>query len=189
MRKISTLFQRGPDFFVIDKLTPGLEWVAAGEGVPTRKFDGVCVGVEDGHLFTRREATIGQPAPPGWKQSGAPNLDNNKTPGWQPYAHSGHKKLIDEAVQRARHLGVLVDGTYELVGPKVNRNPEGYPEHTLVRHGVHVIDDLDTDLEDLSFDRLRTWLLAHPYEGIVWWRKPGNPDAGLAKLKRRDFTR
>lgn len=184
MQKIPTLFHRSEDHFVSDVVTPGCEWVLDGEGVATRKFDGVCVKVADGRLFTRQEARAGVPHPPAWRAAGPPDPITNKTPGWVPYAYSGHKKLIDEAVANIRVDGVLANSTYELVGPKVNRNPEGYEQHTLVRHGVQVLDNVD-----LSFMGLCHWLSAHPYEGIVWWRKPGDPAAGLAKLKRRDFLR
>jgi hypothetical protein len=42
MRKIITLFQRNyeSDRLVRDEVVPGAEWVLAGEGVATRKFDG-----------------------------------------------------------------------------------------------------------------------------------------------------
>lgn len=42
MRKIPTLFKRDPDDMsrVLPEVTPGCEWVLAGEGTPTRKFDG-----------------------------------------------------------------------------------------------------------------------------------------------------
>ena len=42
MKKIISLFQRNyeGDRLVRDELVPGAEWVAAGEGVATRKWDG-----------------------------------------------------------------------------------------------------------------------------------------------------
>ena len=43
MRKIITLFQRNydGDRLVRDEVVPGAEWVLAGEGAPTRKWDGM----------------------------------------------------------------------------------------------------------------------------------------------------
>jgi hypothetical protein len=44
MRKIPTLFVRDPDDrrHVTEQITPGCEWVTAGEGTATRKYDGTC---------------------------------------------------------------------------------------------------------------------------------------------------
>jgi hypothetical protein len=73
----------------------------------------------------------------------------------------------------------LDDGTYELLGPKINGNPEGYDSHTLIRHDYAQPVDAPRDYESL-----RKWLLDHQYEGIVWH----HPDGRMAKLKRRDFA-
>ena len=75
-------------------------------------------------------------------------------------------------------------GTYELCGPKVNGNPEGYERHTLVRHDV--AERLDAS--DLSFDglaRVMALLGDRGIEGLVWH----HPDGRMAKLKVRDFPR
>ena len=44
MKKIISLFQRNynTDRLVRNEVVPGAEWVLAGEGTPTRKYDGVC---------------------------------------------------------------------------------------------------------------------------------------------------
>ncbi|WP_328535022.1 DUF5565 family protein [Micromonospora zamorensis] len=76
--------------------------------------------------------------------------------------------------------------TYELVGPKVNGNPEQVAGHQLIRHGFCTSGD-DDELEKapLDHDGLRAWLLAHPdWEGVVWH----HPDGRMGKLKRRDFS-
>lgn len=53
MRKISTLFQRNydGDRLVRDDVTPGAEWVLAGEGTPTRKWDGTACMVRGDRLY------------------------------------------------------------------------------------------------------------------------------------------
>ena len=47
MQKIPTVFQRDPSNpkHVLPEVTPGCEWVLAGEGVPTRKYDGTGLGL------------------------------------------------------------------------------------------------------------------------------------------------
>ena len=70
------------------------------------------------------------------------------------------------------------DGTYELVGPKVQGNPENYDAHMLVRHGTVVVLGAPR-----SYDDLAEFMNDFPHEGIVWH----HPDGRMAKIKRRDF--
>jgi hypothetical protein len=65
MRKIPSVFQRNHDgdCRLRDEVLPGSEWVLAGEGIATRKFDGTCVLVRGGVLFKRYDAKRGK-APP-----------------------------------------------------------------------------------------------------------------------------
>lgn len=59
MQKIPTMFVRDPDNmrYVIDEVTPGCEWVLAGEGTPTRKYDGTCVMFDGAEWWARREVS------------------------------------------------------------------------------------------------------------------------------------
>lgn len=176
MKKISTLFVRDPENrkHVLNEVTPGCEWVLAGEGVATQKFDGMCVLVRDGKMFARREVKPGKKPPADFEQVDHDEV-TGKTVGWVP---------VTDDPEYARHWEaygpvVLKDGTYELCGPKVNGNPEGFSRHVLVRHG-----DLTMGSAPRDFDGLRTWLLANPFEGLVWH----HPDGRMVKLKRRDFS-
>ena len=49
MKKIPTLFERKPDYLsgVIDEINPLCKWVADGEGVATRKYDGTAMMIDD----------------------------------------------------------------------------------------------------------------------------------------------
>lgn len=186
MRKIPTLFVRDFDRchgrYVTREVTPGCEWVLAGEGVATRKWDGTCVLVaEDGSLWARREVKPGKPMP-GIFRPIETDEQTGKTVGWEPADQSGFAKFIAEAAAGK----VIEPGTYELVGPKINGNPDGFAEHVLAPHGNYHLEDV----YDRSFDGLLDWTGAHPgVEGIVFWRERGNPDAGMVKIKRRDFLR
>ena len=55
MRKIPSLFKRDYEGtrLVYDEVVPGSEWVLAGEGVATRKWDGTACMVRDGRLYKR----------------------------------------------------------------------------------------------------------------------------------------
>lgn len=183
MRKIPTLFVRDPDNLrrVINQTHPDCQWVTDGEGRPTRKYDGTCVMLDDyGRWWARREIKPGKPAPVGFTEV---NYDDTtgKTVGWEPIDQSPFIKAWQEAIQNTE-TGRPIPGTYELCGPKINNNPEKLPQHTLVRHGQFVLD------APRDYASLKTWLLSHDYEGIVWHRDPDNLNTEMAKIKRRDFS-
>jgi hypothetical protein len=73
----------------------------------------------------------------------------------------------------------LQDGTYELVGPKVQGNPERYERHTLIRHAnAQIFQNAPREFNDL-----RSWLTDKDIEGIVFH----HPDGRMGKIKKRDF--
>lgn len=186
MKKIPTVFVRDFDHdhgrYVTEQVTPGCEWVLAGEGVATRKWDGTCIMIDDGphYLWARREVKT-FPPPPGFQEVDRDPITGNRV-GWEPASQSSYAKILAE--MRADIEG-LRSGTYELVGPKVNGNPENFGYHTLLPHGSNTIGLASIGRD---FHALRSWTADHPgIEGIVFWRQVGNSDAGMAKIKRRDF--
>lgn len=194
MRKIPTLFVRDENDrrYVTCEVTPGCEWVLAGEGRATRKYDGTCVMFDGQRWWARREVKTGKQAPNGWVEVGRDET-TGKAVGWEPIEQSSFAKYHAEAL--GSPYGVVIDyprdtpvtgGTYELVGPKVNGNPERVPDrHLLVRHGyTAAVDHQEMASMPLDFEGLAAWLSAHPdWEGIVWHHDDGR----MAKLKRRDF--
>src|SRR4051812_19428072 len=133
MQKIPTLFRRDPENLksVLREVNPGCEWVLAGEGEATRKFDGTCVRLDDaGRWFARREVRPGKAAPPNF-EAVMTDPATGKTVGWEPVEQSGFAKWHAAALDGA---APFTPGTYELCGPKVNGNPEGYEAHVLVAH-------------------------------------------------------
>ncbi|RSM70552.1 hypothetical protein DMB66_08690 [Actinoplanes sp. ATCC 53533] len=180
MNKIPTLFRRDPDDRkrVLPEANPACQWVLDGEGTPTRKYDGTCVLLdEDGTWWARREVRPGRVRPPGYRPVVTDEV-TGKTMGWEPIGQSAYAKYHAEALEAAPER--RNPGTYELIGPKINGNPEAVRGHELVAHA-------DADKLDVPRDLagLRDWLLAHPrYEGIVWH----HPDGRRAKLKHRDFA-
>ena len=180
MNKIPTLFRRDPDDRkrVLAEANPECQWVLDGEGTPTRKYDGTCVLLdEDGTWWARREVRPGRTRPPGYRPVTTDEI-TGKTVGWEPIAQSAYARYHAEALAAAPEDRPA--GTYELIGPKINGNPERVDGHELVAHAEAERFDVPRDL-----DGLRTWLLAHPeYEGIVWH----HPDGRRAKIKHRDFA-
>lgn len=177
MQKIISLFQRNydTDRLVRDEVVPGAEWVLAGEGVATRKYDGTCCRIEDGQLFKRFDAKKGKQPPIGFIPADDPDPVTGHWPGWLPVGDGPDDRWHREAFDAN-----LPDGTYELCGPKVQGNPEGCPTHTLIRHGVTVITGCPRD-----YPGIRTYLETAGIEGIVWHHSDGR----MVKIKRKDFFR
>jgi hypothetical protein len=184
MKKISTLFVRDPEDrrHVLPEVTPGCEWVLAGEGRPTRKWDGTCVMLdEDDVWWARREVKPGKKAPDDYVPISFDEA-TGKTVGWEPIEQSSFVKWHEDALKSA---GLMQPGTYELAGPKVNGNPEMFSGHNLIGHGwAPQSEQVEFESAPRDYDGLRAWLLTRPYEGIVWH----HPDGRMVKLKKKDFA-
>jgi hypothetical protein len=180
MKKIPTVFERdwnGDRSRVVDQVHEGCEWVLAGEGVPTRKVDGTCCLIRDGKLYKRRELRKADVAPPDYEPADF-DEETGKSVGWVPVGDGPEDRYHREAWDRA---GILLDGTYELIGPKVQGNPEKAQHSLLVRHGDGTAGDLGQ--VPRTFDGLREWLAGKDIEGIVFHHHDGR----MAKIKLRDF--
>jgi len=181
MKNTPTMFDRdwdGNRSRVVDRPHPDCAWVFRGEGVPTRKIDGTSCMVRSGRLFKRRELKRGETAPAGFEVADV-DAETGKTVGWVP---------VTDGPGDARHREAfrpdLADGTYELVGPKVQGNPEGYSAHALLRHDSLGIDSLGIDGPvPRDFAGLAAWLAGKGLEGLVLH----HPDGRMAKIKLRDF--
>jgi hypothetical protein len=206
VRKIPTLFKRDPEDMrrVLNEVHPDCQWVLDGEGVATRKYDGTCVGFfpavrggvrvhapvgshevnepDDlaGVWLARREVKPGKNPPPGFIAEQADEI-TGKTVGWEPIGQSSFIKPFTEALEA---LGAEpYFGTYELIGPKINGNPEDVGRHALIRHHDADPINLPPTLDFRTCQRAVTDLAEHGFEGIVWHHADGR----MAKLKGRDF--
>lgn len=184
MEKIPTVFDRGPDFKVLDKVRDGCEWVFEGQGAATEKLDGtnVRLTVRAGQLVRvekRRNPSKQQ------KQQGI--ID-----GWYVDADEYGKedKWIWEAARRT-DVSTWPDGEHscEALGPKIQGNALGLERHLCVPFNLEVPV---YEVTDRSFGGLRDYLAqmdsqyapGHLAEGIVFH----HPDGRRAKIKRRDFA-
>lgn len=185
MRKIPTLFVRDPEDlrYVTREVHPDCQWVIDGEGVATRKYDGTCVMFDGERWWARREVKNGRIPPPGFQPVDQDHT-TGKVVGWEPIEQSAFARFHTEALlwlNAPRMAGRLVAGTYELVGPKVNGNPERQDLHQL---WAHASAEVETSAPR-DFDDLAAWLADYAGEGLVWH----HPDGRMAKLKARDFPR
>lgn len=176
MDKIPTLFVRdvARPQFVTETITPGCEWVLAGQGITTIKKDGTNVRatVSDGKLTlmekrrnpSREEKAAG--AEPGYVQIEPSDPSN---------------KHILAAFEATDFTG-WPDGAHpcEALGPKIQGGIESK---------VPTLYAFTIDPERLSasrpttFEGIRFLLSGLNVEGLVWH----HPDGRMAKIKRRDF--
>jgi len=176
---------------VVPAVTPGCEWVLLGEGVPTRKWDGTACLIRGGRLFKRYDCKRGRKPPEGFEPcEPEPDAQTGHWPGWVPVGEGPEDRYFREALQNLEcecSLDELpIEATYELCGPKINGNPEGFSSHVLIPHGRWVLPDFPRTYECIR-QFLETPLVICGVEwfieGIVWW----HPDGRKAKVKRRDF--
>lgn len=175
MKKIPTIFKRNYENMseILNEPNPDCGWVFAGEGVATRKYDGTCVKIEKGQYFKRREVKPGKKTPVDFIEEQY-DVFTGKRVGWVPVNQTSnedrwHMKAFDPA---------LPDGTYELIGPRVQGNPEKVETHKLIRHSEAEILDAPR-----THEALLAWLEDKDIEGIVFHHHDGR----MGKLKKRDF--
>ena len=177
MQKIPTMFVRDeskPGHPVTDEWKPECIWVRQGAGVPTVKLDGTNVKVENGLLFKRQKPKDGDYDNAAY----VPCDPANPADRWAWEAFDAASTFDVGPVRTPPG-----DGIYELVGPKIQGNPQQHVAHTLVRvvpwsPRVAVVAE-----PERTFTGLRNYLEAHPIEGLVFH----HPDGRMAKIKRRDF--
>jgi hypothetical protein len=187
---LSKVTDAGGRVHMTKELNPKCAWVLDPDEdvTPTVKLDGTAVLVRtrsDGgrEILTRRQVKSGKQPPAGFELVETDKVTGHQF-GWEPYEQSGWRKFIDEAALRPDDP----DGTYELIGPKINGNPENVPSHCLVLHGtseprtsagIHGCHDWSALL-----DRVWWWCEgAGRREGIVFYGSDGK----RAKLKLRDI--
>ena len=174
MKKIPTIFKRNPKNMreLLNEYHPDCLWVFDGEGVATRKYDGTCVKIENHKYFKRREVKKGKAAPDNFIEE-MEDKNTGKRVGWV---------LVEDTKENKYHIEAFrdgADGTYELLGPKIQGNPEKVREHVLIKHShAENWNDVPRD-----FDGIKNWLEDKDIEGLVFH----HPDGRMGKIKKRDF--
>lgn len=180
MIKVISLFKRDYEGtrLVYDEIVEGAEWVVAGEGVATEKIDGTSCLVRDGKLYKRYDAKHGKTPPSDFLPAQPePDAVTGHWPGWILVNESDPQdKWHRQAWEQTQDMP---NGTYELIGPKVQSNKYEENTHLFRRHGDVILLGAPRDIEGL-----KDYFEQNPgYEGVVWH----HPDGRMVKIKRRDF--
>jgi hypothetical protein len=184
VKKIPTLYGRTEDRkSLTDEVTPGCEWVLKGEGAPTRKYDGTCVLLNHNGAWWARRTVKPKRMPP----SGFVEIERDPTTGitvgWEPISQSSFAACHADALEFDGPRTTV--GTYELIGPKINGNPERVERHALIRHEIPHVQELNASLDPLA---LMDLCARYGYEGVVWHHRDRHlGDERMAKLKVRDL--
>lgn len=178
VKKIISLFERDYDgnHQVFDRIVSGAEWVINGKGIATEKIDGTACMIRDGKLYKRYDVKEGKIPPLNFEScEDKPDEHTGHWPGWIPVTNKPedkwHQEAFDSMIDKQ-------DGTYELIGNKVQGNPYGLKSHKLVKHGANILCWVP-----ISFDGIRDYLESHIIEGIVWHHSNGR----MVKIKACDF--
>ena len=130
MKKIKTLFERNMegDHLIRDEVVAGCEWVITGGGIATQKHDGTACLMRDGKLYKRYQLNPSRKAPKDFEPAEDVIEETGKQHGWVPVKNGPDDKFHREAFDK---YDDHPDGTYELCGPKIGTNPEGFAELVL----------------------------------------------------------
>lgn len=167
--------------------------------VPTFKRDGTAVFRDaDGEWFTRRAVRPGKEAPEGFiPLETDPNTEI--TFGWEPKESSSMKKFLNRAIARFiedNGTEPPKGATFELLGPKINGNPEKVTADELRIHGCERATEFPTIQEILAADDPFEMLepifadfRTRNIEGIVFWTadKGGTLIEPCFKVRCKDF--
>jgi hypothetical protein len=201
MKKIKTVFKIDRETNqATNQVMPGAEWVINGEGTATMKIDGSACMVKDGVLYKRWDRKLKSEFMKKLRAVGSDFqvtedmfnvLPENAIPCQEkpdPVTyHHPHWVEVDknkpDDVFHAKALesvqGTLEDGTYELIGPKVNNNPHQLTEYKLVKHGTQLLN-----VPDRSFEGIKSFLEELNGEGIVFYHSTKDE---MFKIRRKDF--
>jgi hypothetical protein len=166
MNKIPTMFVRDESkkgHPVTNECKQECHWVCEGEGIATRKLDGMNVKLADGKLYKRHKP-------------------KERDYDMASYVECDPVSPDDKYLFQAFDGTNLPDAIYEAIGPKIQGNPEKCEKHTLV--SVLPFDaSLHLGEVPRTFEGLKEYLSIHDIEGIVFH----HPDGRMAKIKKRDY--
>jgi hypothetical protein len=137
--------------------------------------------IKGGIFFKRYDCKQGKIPPVGFIEAQAPDPVTGHWPGWIAILsddNAPENKWHREAFMNTATEDLAIGGTYELVGPRINGNKEGFEKHFLIPHGNDILERAPR-----TFNELKDWLDQLRIEGIVWH----HPDGRMVKIKKKDF--
>ena len=183
MKKITTLFKKDPNDLsrVINEIDPLNNWVF-DEGVRlTRKWDGTACAIIDGELYKRYDVKKGREVPVNAIPCQEPDEITGHWPHWvkcnrEDKSDKYHFEAFGLAIEKFIPKGIT---TYELIGPKIQGNPEKSSYHQFMPHGNMEYKEYG----EITFDNIKRLLTDLDVEGFVFH----HPDGSMCKIRKSDF--
>ena len=154
----------------------GAEWIGEGKGTAYIKRDGTSCMIKDNVLYKRWDNKKGLELPKGAISCGVADKITGHNPMWILV----DAKKPGDHIHSSVNIEGLVDGTYELIGEKVQGNPEKIVGHKLVNHLSEPI------AVPRTFEGIKALLTGDNFnfEGVVFTKNDGSP---LFKIRVKDF--
>lgn len=215
MRSIPTIFVKDKSTrLVINKRQSMVDWVFAGKGIATRKWDGVAIMIDKGKVYRRTEWKLGEKLPSGF--IALQSLHTHSTmPGWVPVPFSWKQKPVgpdekalceaweSELVQlnfaKASEMSKILMINSYAPAPElhpITEVPDGTYElcgpsihgnhEKLTSHVLYRHGLHFVNKVPRTFEGLKKFLETYDGEGIVWHYRTGSV-IQMAKVKRSDF--
>ena len=181
MKKIETLFKKDLNNLAIvtKEYSDKAKFVLDGNYKAYQKLDGTACAIINGELYKRYDAKKGKNIPFGAIPCQEADLITGHHPHWvKVYKDNPADKYHNEALEMAKDI-YFTDGTYELIGEKIQGNPEKLDGHYLFSH-----KSIELILEDVSYDYLKTLLSFKNIEGIVFHSTISDE---MLKIRKTDF--
>lgn len=182
MKKIPTLFERVFEGHIIKNvlpnITPGCE-DALNNGIATIKLDGSCCAIINGQFYKRYDAKGKNVPINAIPCQDEPDPITNHYPCWVPCDRNNPSDKwfwvgYDNTVNNGT---LLVDGTYEALGPHFQTNPYELENDIIERHGLRIVE------VGRTFEDIKKYLEDNYIEGLVFWLD----NEPICKIKRSDF--
>jgi hypothetical protein len=183
VEKIKTLFVKDENHLATEEIQ--CPWVF-DEGVKLYpKWDGTSCAIIDGEFYKRYDAKKNKKTgdykvpPEGSIPCCDPDPVTGHWPHWTPVLETDKYHL--EA-----YVDGVEDGTYELVGPKVNGNNDKFVSHALMSHkfiSAPVFVMFLALITEHSYSEYLELMSGFYFEGVVLH----HPDGRMCKVRRKDF--
>lgn len=186
MKKIPSLYVRDINDMahVLPEVNPVASWVIddAARVQATVKYDGTCMLLDSyGMWWSRRQVRPDRAVPENYVPV-EHDPATGKTRGWIPAEQSQYRDFHAEALELH---GYQRPGTFELVGPRIGKNPHRLSRHRLLSHGCTPMEGIPTDFHALAeYLHIHQWTWGGYLEGVVWHHEDGR----MAKIKTKDFS-
>lgn len=176
---IPTVFHRDPRTgTVVPQPIDSCTWVLTGEGTCRIKYHGISVQLDrGGRWYQWTSWPGGYGCPDTFLPAHTSQQRDERSFGWMPLDDDDDTwwlitaALHDMLIPRA--------GTYELCGPGIRFNREGFDKPTLIYHRTAPV----VDAPDRSYEGLLRLLRSGVWSGLVF----EHPDGRLAKLSLADL--